>query len=550
MEASGPAQSDFFGLSFEGRGCALLFFLNPTDCMCESDDTGSTRKPKKRKPVSDAEKMAIELSKMIFSVELRCKFRIENEKLVFSESAKSFQAENCTWQSDRLCPSYCKDADLQFEAYLPDRKHLTRFTARCFTCYDETVSGIFLYCAYCDEVLTGSIAGPGGKITDHLITIRHVYQQARVLQGILEDGTPSDADLAKANEYVAKLEEWSDRIRYPVHNRLRRIHFEDLLRGFHQLLSKPALPVRDLPVHTSAVGGRSGPPFSMGGITSTSIKTTPPELDGLSGQEGRRAGRDFTAVGRGGAGRAGRVGEGPTASNGPRRARQGGAATPAFGPPAAIAAAPQPQPPILAWVDRARVRPGPGRASPDAPGPARARRVSERRRAAGPGAAGGSADAPPAGRSWNPGGRGPGPASPGPGEELGGGAAAGPGPVSEAPCFSLEGEPGGGDSEWRRTIWGRRGVARKAGGAGGEVGGGEGGEAGGGEVGGAWIESVWRDGAADGSAAAEAEAAEVAEAAAVEAAGGGPLSSERESVPVLSTTTSSKSRSRSSSHCS
>jgi hypothetical protein len=202
------------------------------------------RKPKRRKPVSDAEKMAVELSKIIFSVELSCKFRVENDKLMFSESAKSFHAEKCTWQSEKMRPCHCRKSDLQFEAYLPDRKYLTRFTARCSTCYDGTASGVHLYCAYCDEVLTGSIAGSGGKITDHLITIRHVYQQARVLQGILENGTPRDEDLVRANEYVSKLEEWSDRIRYPVHNSIRRIHFEELLRDFHRLLGRPAHQVR------------------------------------------------------------------------------------------------------------------------------------------------------------------------------------------------------------------------------------------------------------------------------------------------------------------
>ena len=31
-----------------------------------------------------------------------------------------------------------------------------------------------LHCSYCDEILTGSIAQPGGKVADHVITIRCV----------------------------------------------------------------------------------------------------------------------------------------------------------------------------------------------------------------------------------------------------------------------------------------------------------------------------------------------------------------------------------------
>ncbi len=215
--------------------------LSPAISLVSLEMESEHRKPKRRKPVSDAEKMAIELSKVIFSVDLSCKFRVENGKLLFSESAKSFNAEKCTWQIERMRPCHCRDAELQFEAYLPDRKYLTRFTARCSTCYDSTASSVHLYCAYCDEVLTGSIAGSGGKITDHLITIRHVYQQARVLQGILENGQPCDEDLVKANEYVSKLEEWSDRIRYPVNNSIRRIHFDELLQDFHLLLPTNAV---------------------------------------------------------------------------------------------------------------------------------------------------------------------------------------------------------------------------------------------------------------------------------------------------------------------
>ena len=72
-----------------------------------------------------------------------------------------------------------------------------------------------LYCSYCDEVLTGSIAGPGGKITDHLITIRHVFQEASAMRTFFErHGMPRGQELAQAREYAAKLEEWSETIRW------------------------------------------------------------------------------------------------------------------------------------------------------------------------------------------------------------------------------------------------------------------------------------------------------------------------------------------------
>ncbi len=206
--------------------------------MRKSDGEGGglSAPPKKmRKQMSDAEKMAVELSKMSFSFEPERKFRVENNKLIF---LNKFQSEKCTWRDKRTDPTYCKNADLKFQAQLPDRAYLTRFSVRCSTCYD-CAAGVHLYCAHCDDILTGSIAGPGGKITDHLITIRHVYQQTGILKDMFEKGTASDDDKTKAREYAAKLDEWSDRIRYPVCNAIRRIHFEELLRQIYDHLGEP-----------------------------------------------------------------------------------------------------------------------------------------------------------------------------------------------------------------------------------------------------------------------------------------------------------------------
>jgi hypothetical protein len=200
------------------------------------DGGGPAAPPKKRKQMSDAEKVAVELSKMSFSFEPERKFRVENNKLIF---LNKFQNEKCTWRDNKTDPLYCKDAELKFQAQLPDRAYLTRFSVRCSTCYDGAASGVHLFCAYCDDVLTGSVAGPGGKITDHLITIRHVYQQTVILKDMFEKGTPSEDDKTKAKEYASKLDEWSDRIRYPVCNTIRRIHFEELLRQIYDHLGEP-----------------------------------------------------------------------------------------------------------------------------------------------------------------------------------------------------------------------------------------------------------------------------------------------------------------------
>jgi hypothetical protein len=202
--------------------------------------TGAAAVCKKRKRVSDAEKIAVGLSKLILKHVHPSKFKFENEKISFLESARPMFAESCTWRENRNCPCYCRKAHLKFEAYLPDRKFLTRYSVHCPTCYSCNDSAVHLYCSYCDEILTGSIAGPGGKITDHLITIRHVYQEAVALRAFFEQrGITREQDRQQAQEYVAKLEEWSETIRYPMRNSVKRAHFEEVLRDLRIQLSKP-----------------------------------------------------------------------------------------------------------------------------------------------------------------------------------------------------------------------------------------------------------------------------------------------------------------------
>jgi hypothetical protein len=184
---------------------------------------------KKRKQTSSAEKMAVEISKIGFGHDMQRKLRVEQCKVTFTELARPSQTNKCTWGDDKMNPCYCKHADLKFETYLPDRKYLVRFSAQCSACYDEATTRVHLYCAYCDEVLSGSIAGPGGKISDHLITIRHVYQQAVTLNSILERSPVNDHDIALVGEYITKLEEWSEKIRFPMKTTIKRIHFEEVL---------------------------------------------------------------------------------------------------------------------------------------------------------------------------------------------------------------------------------------------------------------------------------------------------------------------------------
>jgi hypothetical protein len=105
-----------------------------------------------------------------------------------------------------------------------------------------------MYCSFCDEILKGSIAGPGGKITDHLVTIRHIYHEATALCNLLEkkathlvsnhldDGkAEADPDLQKAQEYASKLNQWNEIVRFPNKNVISKAHIEDLLikMNFH-----------------------------------------------------------------------------------------------------------------------------------------------------------------------------------------------------------------------------------------------------------------------------------------------------------------------------
>ena len=200
------------------------------------DQSGGSSK--KRKCCSDAERMATELSKMKLSHEINCKFRVDQDRIFFPETECRFNHEHCTWRNSKTAPYYCSNAHLKFETTLPDRKYLTRFSVQCPECYDAGAAAVHLHCAYCDEIITGSIAEPGGKISDHLITIRHVYQQALALMESLESGSSKSISLAVARVYVIRLEEWSEQVRYPMRTAVKRIHVEQVLQAFRRHLAR------------------------------------------------------------------------------------------------------------------------------------------------------------------------------------------------------------------------------------------------------------------------------------------------------------------------
>jgi hypothetical protein len=74
-----------------------------------------------------------------------------------------------------------------------------------------------------------------------LITIRHVYQEAIALSTYFEQkGWSREQEYQPAKEYVKKLEEWSETIRYPK-NSLKKADFEDVIRSLRAQLSKAAI---------------------------------------------------------------------------------------------------------------------------------------------------------------------------------------------------------------------------------------------------------------------------------------------------------------------
>lgn len=209
-----------------------------------AEDISANNSGKKRKAASDAERMAVELSKINFIHSYNGSIKIEKTTVSFPESARQVKQSQCTWRDDKTNPCYCEKAILKFETYLPDRNYLARFSVQCPSCYDADTSAVHLYCAYCDEVLTGSIAGPGGKVSDHLVTIRHVYKQSLAIRNSLESERQDPSTLSQAADYCARLLEWSERVRYPIRTAVKRTHIDRVLDELHLLLDRAFATVR------------------------------------------------------------------------------------------------------------------------------------------------------------------------------------------------------------------------------------------------------------------------------------------------------------------
>ena len=191
---------------------------------------------KKRKHGSDAERMALELSKINLIHNIQFKFSIDKDRIFFSDTACQSNQRQCTWRDEMAVPGYCAKVHLTFVTSLPYRRYLTRYSVWCPECYDSRLSAVHMYCAYCDEVLTGSIAAAGGKISDHLITVRHIYRQALALKDSMQIGSASSIGQSLAKDYITKLEQWSEKVRYPIRTAVKRIHFEQVLRELRQYL--------------------------------------------------------------------------------------------------------------------------------------------------------------------------------------------------------------------------------------------------------------------------------------------------------------------------
>jgi hypothetical protein len=178
---------------------------------------------KKRKQVSDAEKVALELSKLTSRQAQQSMLKFEDRKIYFLNPNRNLTfGPSCTWKESKRWPCYCKLAEFSFEATLPERFYLTRYSVACSNCFKDQKPAFHLYCACCDEILTGSIAGPGGKVTDHVITIRHVVKEALALQAFYErNGVPDEEDAQRVSDYLCKLEQWSQTIRFPKNSMIK-----------------------------------------------------------------------------------------------------------------------------------------------------------------------------------------------------------------------------------------------------------------------------------------------------------------------------------------
>lgn len=203
------------------------------------------KETRKRKKVSDAERIALELFKNTskHARQSKMKFETWNGRIIVDDSKLCSHSKGvaCTWANNGR-PVYCPRAELRFEASLPEREYLTRYSVSCSDCCPKQGHTFHLYCAYCDEILTGSIAGPGGKISDHVVTIRHITKEAEAQHTYFKTKEKlSYEEFHKAATYVSKLERWANTIRFKRKSEERQ-DFERVLHELQVTLHEVPLP--------------------------------------------------------------------------------------------------------------------------------------------------------------------------------------------------------------------------------------------------------------------------------------------------------------------
>mmetsp|Transcript_3624 Transcript_3624/g.10688 ORF Transcript_3624/g.10688 Transcript_3624/m.10688 type:complete len:486 (+) Transcript_3624:260-1717(+) len=233
----------------------------------------------KRKCTSDAERIATGISKMMCGKMLPARFTLQGERLAFLPSSGVQLSSKCCWNDKVACPRYCKNAVLRFETSLPDRSFLARYSVSCSKCYEPTESARHLFCSFCNEILTGHIASPGGKVSDHLVTIRHLFNEANALSEYLQcNATRVPSDLINSDQlaqYISNLEEWAQTIRFPSKGPAKREDF-GLLIG---QLTRHLETLRTLSSPNSSSGCRSDSKATgtLGFSKDSADESAPPE---------------------------------------------------------------------------------------------------------------------------------------------------------------------------------------------------------------------------------------------------------------------------------
>ena len=211
-----------------------LFALDNTSKICIV-----TVAVDKRKKGSESEKIALGLSRHTCRCAQQRKVTFEQNRLIFDDKNMNdcvFTGVCSHWSDQGRQPTYCPKSEFRFEATLPDRNYLTRYSVCCRACFPQGESVFHLYCSYCDEILTGRIAAPGGKIADHVVTIRHVLKEARSQNKCLErEEVITMEEYLKSQEYIAKLELWASMTRIKK-NSEEKLEFDNILQSMHVIL--------------------------------------------------------------------------------------------------------------------------------------------------------------------------------------------------------------------------------------------------------------------------------------------------------------------------